>query len=150
MSNSHRFADLETARAYALAGNATMTLESLKTGTHYTYRIRQATDKESGEPVRGLYFVNLLTKGSADEGNFVYVGLIREGKFTLTKNSGFAVGSGPVDAWSYFWAVKALPPQLTVRHEGKCGRCGRTLTVPSSIDAGIGPECATKMEGALL
>ena len=29
-------------------------------------------------------------------------------------------------------------------HEGKCGRCGRKLTVPESIEAGIGPECAGK------
>jgi hypothetical protein len=150
MSN-HRFADLETARAYTLAGNATLTLESLKTGTHYTFRVRQATDKKSGDPVPGLYFVNLLTTGNADEGNFVYVGIIRDGKFTLTQKSGFGVGSGPVHAWAFFWAcTNAIPEQLAVYHHGTCGRCGRTLTVPSSIDAGIGPECLTKMEGALL
>jgi hypothetical protein len=128
-----------------------LTLESLKSGAHYTYRIRQATDKKSGDPVPGLYFVNVLTKGSADEGNFIYVGLIRDGKFTLTRNSGFAADSGLVHAFYYFWAQTTdIPAQLVVRHEGKCGRCGRTLTVPSSIDAGIGPECAAKMEGALL
>ena len=26
-------------------------------------------------------------------------------------------------------------------HEGKCCRCGRKLTVPSSIESGWGPEC---------
>ena len=26
-------------------------------------------------------------------------------------------------------------------HEGKCGRCGRKLTVPESIACGFGPEC---------
>ncbi len=26
-------------------------------------------------------------------------------------------------------------------HEGRCGRCGRTLTVPESVTEGIGPEC---------
>ena len=32
----------------------------------------------------------------------------------------------------------------TVRclHSGSCGRCGRKLTVPESIDTGLGPECA--------
>jgi hypothetical protein len=34
-----------------------------------------------------------------------------------------------------------------VHHEGRCGRCGRTLTVPESIESGIGPECAKKMAG---
>ena len=32
----------------------------------------------------------------------------------------------------------------TVRalHSGCCGRCGRKLTVPESIDTGLGPVCA--------
>jgi len=28
-------------------------------------------------------------------------------------------------------------------HEGRCGRCGRPLTRPESIQSGIGPICAT-------
>lgn len=31
-----------------------------------------------------------------------------------------------------------------LRHEGRCGRCGRRLTVPESIDTGLGPTCAAK------
>ena len=38
-----------------------------------------------------------------------------------------------------------LPDDLEIRHEGKCCKCGRALTVPSSIDSGIGPECSKKM-----
>lgn len=39
--------------------------------------------------------------------------------------------------------------KVEVWHEGKCCRCGRKLTVPESIESGIGPECAGKMAGAL-
>jgi hypothetical protein len=35
-----------------------------------------------------------------------------------------------------------LPEFVEVWHEGKCGKCGRALTVPSSILTGIGPECS--------
>lgn len=140
----HRFADKESAKAFTLAGNATLTLESLKTGQHYTYRVRQAKDKETQEPVANLYFVNLLTEGNADEGTFTYLGILRDGAFTLTRKSRLNAQSGPVAAFLYYWRSPAIPEQLVVRHEGKCGRCGRTLTVPSSIDAGIGPECASK------
>jgi hypothetical protein len=28
------------------------------------------------------------------------------------------------------------------RRSGRCSRCGRVLTVPSSLNAGLGPECA--------
>lgn len=34
-----------------------------------------------------------------------------------------------------------IPPSLEVWHEGRCGRCGRALTVPESIASGIGPVC---------
>jgi len=31
---------------------------------------------------------------------------------------------------------------IEIWHEGRCGKCGRQLTVPSSIESGIGPECS--------
>jgi hypothetical protein len=34
-----------------------------------------------------------------------------------------------------------------LHHEGKCGRCGRKLTVPASVESGIGPECQRIMTG---
>jgi predicted metal-dependent hydrolase len=47
-----------------------------------------------------------------------------------------------------FWKlVESLCPGFNVHHEGKCGRCGRLLTVPSSIESGIGPECSKIMRG---
>ncbi|MGQ4872128.1 MAG: DUF6011 domain-containing protein, partial [Candidatus Thorarchaeota archaeon] len=33
----------------------------------------------------------------------------------------------------------ALPEKVRIWHEGKCGRCGRRLTVPESIESGYGP-----------
>lgn len=35
--------------------------------------------------------------------------------------------------------------QAYARESGCCGICGRTLTTPESIDAGIGPECRRKV-----
>src|ERR1019366_4832357 len=51
-------------------------------------------------------------------------------------------------AWNYLWdrvLRGLLPANLEVWHEGKCGRCGRKLTVPESIERGIGPECERLM-----
>jgi hypothetical protein len=42
----------------------------------------------------------------------------------------------------------SLPEGYKVHHEGKCGCCGRALTVPESILRGIGPECWSRMSGA--
>jgi hypothetical protein len=37
--------------------------------------------------------------------------------------------------------AKIKMPNLEIWHEGRCGRCGRKLTVPESIHNGYGPEC---------
>jgi hypothetical protein len=139
---AHTFETLADAKAFAAAGNAIITLQSLRTETHYTYRIRLAEPRPGAAPV---YFVNLLAGGNADEGSFVYLGIIRDGVFMLTGKSHMNRDSAPVKAFRFFWMSTELHPELVVRHEGHCGRCGRTLTVPQSIDRGIGPECADKM-----
>ncbi len=42
---------------------------------------------------------------------------------------------------------KGLPEGYEIRHAGCCCRCGRTLTVPTSIDQGLGPICAANVLG---
>lgn len=41
--------------------------------------------------------------------------------------------------------VDDLLRQAEVWHEGRCGRCGRTLTVPESLRRGLGPVCTELM-----
>ena len=47
--------------------------------------------------------------------------------------------------WRYLLSLTPLPPGVTIYHEGRCGRCGWPLTVPSSVKAGYGPECAGRV-----
>ena len=42
-------------------------------------------------------------------------------------------------------AAGSMPANVEINHEGRCGRCGRALTVPESVASGIGPESALKM-----
>lgn len=133
------FSNLQDAKTFAFAGRALITLESRRTGDHHTYRISLCEDKP------GFFFVSHLINGSADAGTFAYLGIVSEGKFRLTKKSTAAWDAPSVKAFQFFMASTELHPQLVVHHEGHCGKCGRTLTVPSSIEAGIGPDCATKM-----
>ena len=141
------FSTLSAAKTFAFAGNALITLESKRTGDHHTYKIEEADDKKD------FFFVSHLISGSADDGTFAYLGVVNkkeaggEGHFRLTKKSTAAFDAPSVVAFQFFMASKKLHPQLIVHHEGRCGRCGRTLTVPSSIEAGIGPECAKYMHG---
>lgn len=142
-TNGQHFNTITDAKTFCLAGNATITLESLKTSAHYTFKIREKS--EEGRPT--VWFVNLL-RGPDNESDYMYMGLIRDGRFSLTKNSKVSIDALSFKAFNYFWNFDhcgVIPPQLVIHHEGKCGRCGRTLTVPSSIDLGIGPDCAVIM-----
>lgn len=130
----------QDARAYLLAGRSTVTAKSLKTGDHYTFKV---TRSERGD----VFFVKVLVGG--DE-HFEYAGILRSAKaqrLTLTFASKVNESSPCVKAFDY--VMRALggltfPAELELRHEGVCGRCGRPLTHPDSIDRGIGPECAKK------
>lgn len=130
--------DVDRARTFALAGNAHLTLRSEKTGARVTYRVRKADYVEK-------WFVGALT-GPDNTGDYTYLGVLdREGTVRLTRKSGFVEGSRPVAAFRYFAEAVLrdgeMPPSLSVFHEGRCGRCARRLTVPESIESGLGPEC---------
>ena len=126
--------------AYTLAGNATITLLSGNTDRHFTYKIKKSKDKEN------LYFVNLLS-GSDNDKDYQYIGCY----YSDTKYF------HPAKPWKdmvtmawppslrairfFFIRLYTIPSNLHVYHEGRCGRCGRKLTTPESIERGLGPEC---------
>jgi hypothetical protein len=120
-------------------GRALFTVSNGK-GEHYTYKIRQA--KGDNKP----FFVSLLT-GPQNESDYSYLGLFNPSlaKVFLTAKSKMNDESTPVKVLR--WAIqmvynrKSLPEGYAIQHEGKCCHCGRTLTVPESIEKGIGPEC---------
>lgn len=134
----------DTAKAYMLAGNATVTIRSIPTQMRYTFKIRQAKPTERNNWRTDQYFVNLLI-GQDNESDYAYMGMIRKGIFQLTTASKYNETTTPVKAFR--WVFDRLqngimPDKLEIWHEGTCGRCGRKLTVPESVERGIGPECA--------
>jgi hypothetical protein len=136
-------------RLFMLAGRAVFTVHNSK-GEHYTFRIAH---KEATDLFKDTYFVALLT-GPNNETDYQYMGMLdpNTGTVRLTHKSRFSPGSKPVAVFN--WAVgrivwpsrwNTLPAGYGIKHEGRCGRCGRTLTTPESIERGIGPECWSKM-----
>lgn len=123
-----------------LAGNATITLQSGKTGKHFTYKIKQ--HKED----KGLYFVRLLV-GDNNERDYRYIGCYyaESRQFHPAKQwATICTASCPPSVRAIKFLFERLynpPEQLIVYHEGKCARCGRPLTTPESIERGLGPEC---------
>ena len=138
----------EYAPVVTLAGNATITLESLNTKRHFTYRIRQSDSKPE------LYFVDLL-HGPDNTADYKYVGCYykdTEYFHPCKQYQGMRKCNWPtsMQAIAYFFDhLYNIPDTLFVYHEGKCARCGRKLTTPESIVSGFGPECIKFVEGAI-
>lgn len=130
---------------YMFAGQSTFTLKSVDSGRRFTYKIKTFQPKDEAKPVISL--VSLLT-GPDNEGDFTYLGIIRNGVFNLTSKSRMSADAAPVKAISFTmkWllAYSTLTPKIEFWHSGRCGRCGRKLTVPESVELGIGPECNRK------
>lgn len=134
------FTSTTEALSFILGGNARFTLRSTKTQTRYTYRVRSSKDKK-------VHFVRLLTDTN-NEGSYTYLGMVKHGEFKLTDKSKSSYDSPPVHAFTWTLAHLqrgSLPAALEIWHDGHCGRCGRALTVPSSLASGFGPECITKV-----
>lgn len=137
MSDDRAQLSAELVRDFALAGNATLTLQSGATGARYTFKVRASEDGR-------LHFVSLLT-GSDNESDFAYLGTIRAGAYSHGRKSKIGETAASARAFAWAWphiAAGRIPDALEVYHEGRCGRCNRKLTVPESIRTGFGPECA--------
>lgn len=145
---------------FVRAGNATLTIVSKATGTRYTYKFQRPKNFEPS-PMRPYapVFCKVLT-GADNEGDFEFVGTMWPEHVDLPdgaqvyrhgKSSRITLGAPSVKALVWF-IRNALHPngadaldKCEVWHEGRCGRCGRKLTVPSSVESGYGPECIGRL-----
>jgi len=125
-------------KRFILAGNAVFTMVSRKTGGRFTFKVQRAKPNPNYGPT---WFVRVLpSPGSEDDGTLV--GRI-SGVVFLRSHSTHS------EAPKIFeWLLTAISSnwialqQIDFFHQGKCCRCGRTLTLPESIINGVGPECA--------
>jgi hypothetical protein len=141
-----QLSDIETQIRFIYGGHALFTLRSKKTDKHYSYKINIPYGAKITDDPAPPYFVSVLVDGSADEGKFVYIGiLLRDKPFLLrTKKSRLSPEAPAILALQFFFTLlrkKTFHKDLEVFHAGKCACCGRTLTDPISIERGIGPIC---------
>lgn len=122
--------------AFCLAGHAIFTLHNSLTGNRFTYRIRARR--------RHGYFVGVL-RGPDNESSYTQIGTIegyQRGPRFIPVYRSAPPQSMRVFSWAWPRIVAGtLPPEIEFHHAGRCGRCGRKLTVPSSIISGLGPTC---------
>ncbi len=135
--------DPKAALAFMLAGRSTVTLASQKTGARFTYSIKRIY------PDAPMYSIRLLT-GPDNEQDYKRLAKVYEGSISLVSNP--CAGEDSPSYRAIRWVLEhlmqgAMPPHVEIWHEGRCGRCGRKLTVPESIGVGIGPDCLAQMMG---
>jgi hypothetical protein len=116
-------------REFLLAGRAIFTVDNGR-GEHYTYRVTVGS-------VRAFAGVLIGPDNSSD-----YLDLARfdpaTGELTGQYGDDKRVA---VLRWSLhrIYRQDGLPQGYSIRHSGRCGKCGRLLTTPESIESGIGP-----------
>ncbi len=136
-----QFSDPTKAKTFIKAGDAIFTVVSKVTGARFTFKVTKPKRTFAGD----IRFVALLS-GPENTSDYTYMGVLSEGgSFGQTQKSRVSVNAPSWKAFTWVWdhlKANKMPPQCEIWHEGRCGRCGRTLTVPESIESGIGPECA--------
>ena len=141
----------ELTEKFLLAGKALFTVSNPK-GGHFTFKVRRV---ESEWPIGSgrmslTYFVNVKTTES--DRPYQYIGILNTmtGDIKCTMKSVFLPGSKEYDVAKWACQVviggKLIPAGYHIQHAGQCGKCGRTLTDPESIERGIGPECWQTLE----
>jgi hypothetical protein len=126
-------------KTFIFAGKAIFTITNTNTGNRFTYKVRKAKDSD-------IYFVSVLT-GSDNTNDYSFIGYIKKGLFYSSKKSRISSEATSFKVFSWFINnINKIPSIVQVLHEGKCGRCGRKLTTPESIERGIGPECVKLMQ----
>jgi hypothetical protein len=120
---------------------------------HYTYRVKLKKGDPDGEYKYDAYFIGLLT-GPDNTRDYTYLGKLipKTGEVRLTPGSKYTDDTWPVKiirrVMARIYAGDTVAIEAAgwkLHHEGRCCRCGRPLTVPESVESGIGPECASKM-----
>lgn len=140
----YKLENVEDIKRFIIGGKAIMTLESKRTGSWFTYKIKKSKKDDVNSP----FFVSVLT-GLDNESAYTYMGTIFNNdnklKFTLTKNSKIGEDALSYKAFNFFFKLlleNKLHEEISIYHRGVCCVCGKSLTTPESLKNGIGPFCA--------
>jgi hypothetical protein len=131
---------------FILGGKAFVTFLNTKTDNRFTFKVVKHKKED-------LFFVNVLTSPDV----YTFIGTVNStGSFRHSRKSKITGESQSVKVFTYVFsklqtiitpatetteAITALPDFIEIYHSGRCGKCGKRLTVPESIDSGFGPDC---------
>lgn len=138
-------------KEFVLAGNALFTLKSLRTTKHFTFKVQRqmawsneyaADGTRKQVPMSPPTWVVKVLSGRDNSKDYRTIGSIRDGHFAYNASNSTPATKGFAWCWKH---LERCGERFEFAHAGRCGRCGRLLTHPESIESGIGPECQGKM-----
>ena len=143
VGHKHQVQKVEDIKNFIFAGNAIFTIESVKTGKWFTFEMNKPKENDK------LFFVSVLY-GPSNTSDYTYMGVVDKRddifSFRLTKGSKLKEDTTCILAFKVFLnnlQKNYITPNMNFYHMGYCGRCGRALTVPKSVEQGLGPYCAS-------
>jgi len=140
--HSHKLSIID-AKRFIFGGKAILTLLNTKTGKRVTWKVTQPKDKF--DQPNSIFWVSVFY-GTDNNAHWQFIGSIYN-KTTFKHSYKSRLPHDIKEVLGFEYLMRALnsstiPEHFEIWHEGRCCRCGRRLTVPSSIERGIGPECA--------
>ncbi len=139
---TRQITDAAKVREFMMAGKAKVTFRSAQTDNRFTFQVSVPQGKRGD--ATAPHFVKVLM-GSNNDGDYTFLGTVfADGNYKHGGKSPISAGAPSERVFQWVWKYVSqgvMPKDLEVFHEGCCGRCGRTLTVPESIESGFGPEC---------
>ena len=129
---------------YMIGKKAIYTIVNEKSGNRFTFMTRE---KKS---LPGILCIYVLT-GPDNTRNYSYLGYINKKNwiFKTSTKSDLTIDSPSFRAFEWVYENlkrDTIPSCITILHYNRCCRCGRILTRPHAITAGIGDDCAAMRE----
>ena len=118
---------------FIFGGKSFVTFLNTNTSNRFTYKVvKHKTDD--------IYFINVLTSPDT----YTFVGTYRNGKFKHSPKARISAEAQSVKVFQFVidkLVTNTLSNLIEIYHDGRCGKCGRKLTTPNSVQNGFGPEC---------
>jgi hypothetical protein len=134
-----------------LAGSLIATVTSKRTGQHVTLRLKASRKDTSGGPTWPRVPFEDATHVFIDDydGERVATFYPQKGKLWLEAGTTAAVQWTVVHLLRFLAGKDpAFEAQAELAEADLCGRCGRELTDPVSIERGLGPDCFGALTGS--
>jgi len=138
----HTIKSIDNIWNYIKGGHGRFTIKSEVSGVHHTYKVTMPKEPDTTKPIP--LWISVLT--GPDQ--FVFLGTIWEHTMSFSRSLKTNVPETSELIKAIHWIMRRVakheefPDTMSFWHEGYCGRCGRVMTNPESIETGFGPTCS--------